>query len=76
MILRRPKLFALKKYELKTVSDPQAYRWKCKLGDLTLMTVGQAGVAGIDHQDEGVQLDLASGNYLGVGQQLGLDVGD
>ena len=38
MTLLCPQLFALKKYELKTVSDPQAYRWKCKLGDLTLMT--------------------------------------
>ena len=38
--------------------------------------MAKAGVAGIDHQDEGVQRDGGTGDQLGVGRQLGLDVGD
>ena len=36
----------------------------------------EAGGAGIDHQDEGVQRDGGAGDYFSVGRQLGLDVGD
>ena len=36
----------------------------------------EPGVAGIDHQDEGVQCDGSAGDEFCVWRQLGLDVGD
>ena len=47
-----------------------------ELAQAVVGDLGQAGITGIDHQDEGVQCDGGAGNQFGIGRQLGLDVGD